>query len=612
MATDTVNGWMLGVDLDDKPFRKKAKAVEKVFDKLNSKQFTAADTYQTMLSKQLATLNKIERVTKRVQGQPVTPVRGSPARGKSSGGKIAGPYSSLPTRRRFEDLQYGLKSDVENLGSRVAVSLNGNSSLDSIQGRIVKIKNGLNEAADSHAIKKLRKDFQLLNAEVRRTESGVRAVNRAQHKATFVSRGLSSSLNNLGRSFASVYLAMQAVGTTYRVMKQLSSVKATLLAAAGGAAQATQDFEFLRETSMRLGVGLLSSAKGYAQLGVAAKEAGLGAAKAKELFIASSEASVAFGMSADDSYGMIRSLVQMLSKGQVMAEELKTQMGDRMPIAVGIMAKAVGVSKKELIKMMETGQLASEEVLPNFAKALREVAREGGALAAGMKSIQAEENRFGTSIDSAIESFSKGGGEEGLTSLMRLVSESIAKLDPFFKGLGALFGLIAKVIKPIGRMIYLTVLPPLTLLGDTLVFISDKLDVMFGKFEEGGKSLSLFDKYLNNIGMKIKTLIAPIRVLIEYLDILSTVSSREGLLSTAWNRLARTSKAEDMDKEIKARMYSRVTGTALPSSITNKSASTTNNNNITYNVKSSDPKGVVQEIDNYNQQMLGTSAVPDF
>jgi len=59
-----------------------------------------------------------------------------------------------------------------------------------------------------------------------------------------------------------------------------------------------------------------------------------------------------------------------MSKGTIQAEELRGQLGEALPGAFGIMAKAVGVTEQELSKMMKAGELLASEVLPKFAKQL--------------------------------------------------------------------------------------------------------------------------------------------------------------------------------------------------------------------------------------------------
>lgn len=63
----------------------------------------------------------------------------------------------------------------------------------------------------------------------------------------------------------------------------------------------------------------------------------------------------------------------MMSKGKISSEELRLQMGERLPIALQAMAKAAGTSVAGLDKLMKEGKLLSAKVLPKFADALNEM-----------------------------------------------------------------------------------------------------------------------------------------------------------------------------------------------------------------------------------------------
>jgi phage tail tape-measure protein len=83
----------------------------------------------------------------------------------------------------------------------------------------------------------------------------------------------------------------------------------------------------------------------------------------------------------------------MLSKGKVSAEELNGQLGERLPGALGIASRAMGVTQAELMKMMQNGQLLSEDFLPKFGAQLRK--EFGDASEVARESLSANMNRIG-------------------------------------------------------------------------------------------------------------------------------------------------------------------------------------------------------------------------
>jgi tape measure domain-containing protein len=97
-------------------------------------------------------------------------------------------------------------------------------------------------------------------------------------------------------------------------------------------------------------------------------------------------------LSADDAQGVFLALGQIASKGKVQAEELRGQIGERVPGAFGIAARAMGVTTAELDKMMEQGKLTASDFLPKFAAEMEKTFQ--GAVPKAANSLQANMNRI--------------------------------------------------------------------------------------------------------------------------------------------------------------------------------------------------------------------------
>jgi tape measure domain-containing protein len=95
----------------------------------------------------------------------------------------------------------------------------------------------------------------------------------------------------------------------------------------------------------------------------------------------------------------LKAVEQMMNKGTISSEELKGQLGEQLPGAYGIMAKAaqdaglsVSGSTQELGKLLDEGRLASAEVLPFFAKRMEEAF--GKNAEANINTISGSANRL--------------------------------------------------------------------------------------------------------------------------------------------------------------------------------------------------------------------------
>ena len=113
-----------------------------------------------------------------------------------------------------------------------------------------------------------------------------------------------------------------------------------------------------------------------------------------QIYTGFSKAGAALALSSDDMQGIFLALGQSMSKGKVQAEELRGQIGERLPGAFQIAAKAMGVSTAELDKMMADGKLLTDDLLPKMAQALDD--RYGKAAESAADTVQAAINRMST------------------------------------------------------------------------------------------------------------------------------------------------------------------------------------------------------------------------
>lgn len=155
--------------------------------------------------------------------------------------------------------------------------------------------------------------------------------------------------------------------------KETNRVTTALKNVSGSSAQYASNQNYLLGLAKKYGVEINNLTASYSQFTASAQISGMSMENQRKIFEAVSRATVAFGMSADDSKGVFLALSQMMSKGKISAEELRQQMGERLPVALQAMAKAAGTSVAGLDKLLQEGKLMSADVLPKFADALNEM-----------------------------------------------------------------------------------------------------------------------------------------------------------------------------------------------------------------------------------------------
>lgn len=146
----------------------------------------------------------------------------------------------------------------------------------------------------------------------------------------------------------------------------------------GSSESAKREMAFIRAEAARLGLEVGSAANSYLQLAASAKGTVLEGQASREIWSAVAESMARLGKTSAETDGALLAISQMMSKGVVSAEELRGQLGERLPGAFQVAAKAIGVSTQELGKMLEQGQILASDFLPKFASELRKVGGGGG------------------------------------------------------------------------------------------------------------------------------------------------------------------------------------------------------------------------------------------
>lgn len=157
------------------------------------------------------------------------------------------------------------------------------------------------------------------------------------------------------------------------VAKSTNRVTTALKNVSGSMAVFADNQRYLLDLAKKYGLEINALTGNYAKFTAAASISGMSMQEQRKIFESLSRAATALGVSADDSNGVFLALSQMMSKGKISSEELRLQMGERLPIALQAMAKAAGTSVAGLDKLMKEGKLLSAEVLPKFADALNEM-----------------------------------------------------------------------------------------------------------------------------------------------------------------------------------------------------------------------------------------------
>jgi tape measure domain-containing protein len=253
-----------------------------------------------------------------------------------------------------------------------AVGIRGGAE---IQGEILKIQQSLMKLGANAKISGA--DFERAFAEakirVAALEAEMAGTVPAIDRMGAGAKGLKSEFSALTGQFVGLAVAMQAGSAFITANAGAESLLRTMTQLTGSTTSAAAELEYIRTVSNRLGINVQDAAKSYTQLIAATKGTAIEGEGARRVFEAVAGAMASLGKSSGETNNALMAINQMASKGTVQMEELKGQLGEALPGAMKAAANGAGLTVAELSKMVETGDVLAEDLLPALAKGLTEM-----------------------------------------------------------------------------------------------------------------------------------------------------------------------------------------------------------------------------------------------
>lgn len=200
-------------------------------------------------------------------------------------------------------------------------------------------------------------DFE---AGMRKVRTEVETTQKSVTSAQAGFQSLSTSLVGLTAGVLSVQALSSAMQDVVKVGIEMQNLRQSFAAISGGAQAGNREFQFVVQTANRLGLELQSVAGQYRSLSAATRGTALEGTATRELFTALSRAAQTYGLSTEQLGRALTAMQQIISKGKVSMEELRGQLGEALPGAMQIAARAFGTTTKGLEDMIAKGLDAAE------------------------------------------------------------------------------------------------------------------------------------------------------------------------------------------------------------------------------------------------------------
>jgi tape measure domain-containing protein len=291
----------------------------------------------------------------------------------------------------------------------------------------------------------------------RRAGQGIRSLNSLQSSSQSFLGTMRDVTVVLGQASAAISFVRQATtGWVSDIVKVNAEFEKTrkllegLSTSSDKVKEAGDNFAYLREQAKTAPYSLA----GLTDVFVKLKSAGIDPTKGAMRGLVDAVSS--FGGSEEQLKRATLAIQQMSGKGVVQMEELRQQLGEAVPRATELMARSMGVTYSELVKLLATGTVSAKEAIAAMSGEFERTF--GGAALAQMSTFNGVVTQISSTFqDLAIKVGEGGGFFTTLTDKARQLNEVLAGrgagelADKLGYGLTKVLGAIETVV---GRLSY--------------------------------------------------------------------------------------------------------------------------------------------------------------
>lgn len=279
--------------------------------------------------------------------------------------------------------------------------------------------------------------------EVKKETLAVKKLNTERKKSAGIIGKLTSSMAKWGGTILAAIALLKRLGKIKDTLVTLDAFRFAMTKITNSAKEAADAWAFVTTMSDKYGVSLAKTADRYVKFSTAAKQAGLSLTNTQSIYNSLSKASGVLGLKTHEVEGVFLALEQMLSKGKITTEELRRQLGERLPGAFGMMVTAYNrlhpeqqVTLQQFDELLKKGRVLSHEVLPEFARVVEE--QLGIKTVNEVNTLQAAIVRADNAFVTMVEDMEKGTGKLAKITIAfyKILKEAYTEIGELFLTIG--------------------------------------------------------------------------------------------------------------------------------------------------------------------------------
>lgn len=237
---------------------------------------------------------------------------------------------------------------------------------------------------------------------------------------SFVQR-LRGELLALTTAYFGVQGGIQLATDALKAFGQQQGLQAGLKFALGDDPQKiANEMDYIRAQADRLGLSLEGTSKEYLKFLSSAVKSGAGLQESRFIFESFAEVGKALNLTPDALNGIFNAISQSFSKGKIQAEELRQQIGERLPGAFALAQEALKSKFPDLNKALEKGEVGAENLLL-IAESIRKQAQT--ALGPALNNLDSAQQRFNNSVYDFKRQIAEAGFADAYIELLKQLTE---------------------------------------------------------------------------------------------------------------------------------------------------------------------------------------------
>lgn len=260
--------------------------------------------------------------------------------------------------------------------------------------------------------------IEALQRELQQIPGGINAMGRA-------TGFLSTQIGQLAAAYTGLELAKKFVDANV----QIETLRRSLTLILGSTQAANQQIEFLQQTADKTGLSVGELSQSFVNFNASLSATGTPLATTQRIFSGLTTAAGQLGLSSEKVGLQLNAVAQIANKGKVSLEELQGQLGESLPGALSLTARSLGITEAQLVKLIESGGLLAEELLPAFARGLETTFGNGQQRVEG---LSASINRLKNLFTEFSQQLGDTGAVAGLQAALSALGVVVATLGQGF------------------------------------------------------------------------------------------------------------------------------------------------------------------------------------